>query len=1004
LVFLPSEATTVGLSFWAARRFFDRGELPVTTGLAEALAWCAIIGLTAGVGRRCLRRPAGLFTLLTFALGIVTVVWTAVAADHFTWSEGVAAGAVLACALVILRRLLSISLSGSEAGAAEGVRWAILQGAAAFALHPYVRASLVGAGDAFNYGLTLADFSGQLHAGVFPIFVGQTPYAFNGNIHPLRTAPLFSHVGGLLDLLTMHSLPPYILLNLAIVGSAGLAATGAYAALRVYSRRLPWVALALAVLYLLTPAFLAPLYEGDMIATFMAFPIVPWLALGLALAAERPGTFQPWLIQGVALAALWWAHPAIAFWAALLCLGAGAASVAGAGITASWLAPLLAAGVVFAFLGVYEIVSVLTLKLPPGPESQAEQAWTVMGNIRHYWATALRPLSQGGDSLLGDIQLGYSLLLCAVGGLFVRGARKAARVLFICMLGIFLLLLPVPGATRWLWSHVPHAALDVTNAWPMQRLYPLMSGVAMLAAWAGLSELRLRGRLGQAMLVLLLLGCCAWSTAESQKLFHHSRLMRSSRERSAILYSPGNIALTRVSYMFFGHAPSYFSDGPMQPELETRLLDARTHEILGDAASRRDEASHPAGQAEMRGAGNGIARLEIPMRPWETAVVRFDFLGRLPEGEMQVASRSMYGLYRLPSGGGPRSFGAGSESSRALEIRNDSEAGDTVAVTFVPNPSTGETIAFDALFARVGVEPLEPGSHPIELVSLLPFQAIVHANTEAILETPKMDIPGYRASVNGRLVETTQTADGLVGVPVLKGTSQVRLEYRGPAVLRWTYAISGLSWLAVMATALAAPLPVRSQRTRALLSTLEAGARRFLPGGLLAASLGAALVVGLPWTWQRWIAPEGTLRLVVMLPAGNAGQSEPLVETGRIGAADVIYVRFLGDNRISVGYDKWGIGASESAPFEIDPMKPQAIEVEMESLARKGLLRRRRSFPNGVTVAWNGRQVLAVKRTPYPLGSSTVEIGRNPLGATSCSATFTGIILDEAYEEQSHPR
>ncbi len=477
LFFLPSEAATVGLGLWAAGRFFDPGISWSKTVLVAVWAWCAVVAGSAALERLWVRNLGGALRALALTLGVITVVWIAMMlTDSLSWTHAGGIGLTLAFTLTINRRLLALSLVGDRIGPTEGLRWAVLQAAAVFALYPYVRGELVGAGDAYNYGLTLADFTGQAHAGVFPIFVGQTQYGFNGNIHTLRTAPYFAHLGGLLDVLTLRTLPPYALLNLAIIGSASAGTVGAYVALRIYSPKRPWTAAALALLYVLSPAFLALLYEGDMVATYMTMPMIPWLVLGIAWSAEHPDDLWPWLVQGTALAALWWAHPAVAFWASVLCAVAWVGILVRCGVTVPRLARMASAATLFILLGLYEFASVLTLKLPPGPDTQAGEAWSILVNVRQFWWMAFLPMSTGADSLLGDVQLGYSLLACVVAGILVPGARGAARFLFLCMLGFLFFLIPVPGISLWLWAHVPHAALDVTNAWPMQRLYPLRPG------------------------------------------------------------------------------------------------------------------------------------------------------------------------------------------------------------------------------------------------------------------------------------------------------------------------------------------------------------------------------------------------------------------------------------------------------------------------------------------------------------------------------------------------
>ena len=66
------------------------------------------------------------------------------------------------------------------------------QGVALFAVHPYVRSALLGAGDAQSYSLTIADFLKQWRAGIFPVLIGQSEFAYNGGFQPLPQRALSS--------------------------------------------------------------------------------------------------------------------------------------------------------------------------------------------------------------------------------------------------------------------------------------------------------------------------------------------------------------------------------------------------------------------------------------------------------------------------------------------------------------------------------------------------------------------------------------------------------------------------------------------------------------------------------------------------------------------------------------------------------------------------------------------------------------------------------------------
>jgi hypothetical protein len=71
-----------------------------------------------------------------------------------------------------------------------------------FLLHPFLTHQLLGAGDALWPVNILADFVTQVRAGHFPVFIGQTDYAFNGAVYPLRVAPYYQHFAAAIDAVT----------------------------------------------------------------------------------------------------------------------------------------------------------------------------------------------------------------------------------------------------------------------------------------------------------------------------------------------------------------------------------------------------------------------------------------------------------------------------------------------------------------------------------------------------------------------------------------------------------------------------------------------------------------------------------------------------------------------------------------------------------------------------------------------------------------------------------
>jgi hypothetical protein len=975
------------------------GEFPIPIYLAAVLIWSGVVRCTAEFE---FELDAPNTRMRRAAIGAVGIMLIVLVAKEFggrlSWIDGAAIGLALGISLSFIRWLVFVAIGRRTLRVSDGLCWAMLQALAALVVYPYVRSAKIGAGDAYHYSLTLADFISQFRAGVFPIFIGQSEFAFNGGIHTIRTAPYFVHLGAALDMVTLHTLPVYAVANLAIVFSVAVGVLGTYAAMLLYAPTRGVTAAALAALFILSPAVLAPLYEGDMIATFMTVPMIPWWVFGLAMAADEPATWRPWLIQGAALAGMWWAHPPMAIWATGLTVGGWGAILAFQRDRRTSLERMTAAALLCALLSAYVFVSVLSLRLPPGPETKAAEATTVLGNITRNWKAALMPLSAEGN-LLGDIQLGYSLIAGTLAGLLAIGHRKSASVLFICVAILLVPVFPIPGLTPRMWSLVPRSVFDVTNAWPMQRLYPLLAGITAFAALSAAPLADTLNMRGKAVLGMAFAVGIAWSLSEVSPVIERGRANTADEETSAQLFRPENVSLTRVSYMFFGFYPGYFSHSPMDPMLETRLIDPRTMTVIADGSTMSSGRTPPGTyDVELSLDPNGNLHPEIPIKPSQTAVLRFDFLGRDPSGVLQLIGRELYREYRLPTSGAEKSFGSGPGNSRAIAVRNTTGVVDSVRMNFIPSTSADAAEGAPRPFARVSVEPVVETGHVIELRSLLPLRAIVRADRTAVLETPRINVPGYRARVNGKQVSIVRTAEGLVGVPVGPGASDVIVDYPGSLSLQWSYGVSACAWLSLAFCGFGVPIVDASGDWRRRMLAPGSAIRRagtWLP--TIALGLILLSAIGL-WTWKSLVPHRsGAVRLLVRMPVGETHRSEPLVTTGRTFAGDVIYINYLGNDRVSVGHDSWGHAVAVSSPIAVDFLVPQLVEVSMTSLQdrRASSSGTEGSMPSVVSVKWNGSEILVDKRGSYPPGSEDAEIGKNLIGASTCAPKFSGEILED---------
>ena len=100
-------------------------------------------------------------------------------------------------------------------------------------------------------------------------------------------------------------------------------------------------------------------------------------------------------------------------------------------------------------------------------------------------------------------------------------------------------------------------------------------------------------------------------------------------------------------------------------------------------------------------------------------------------------------------------------------------------------------------------------------------------------------------------------------------------------------------------------------------------------------------------------ALPGRILLAFLTPRQGRISSSPLVEAGRVGAADSVYLRGLADGRYVVGLDHWSVGAIESAPFDLADGEIHTVGIEMASLDADG------KTPGGaVRISLDGRMVM----------------------------------------------
>lgn len=662
----------------------------------------------------------------------------------------------------------------------------------------------------------LADFVLQWRAGVFPVFVGQTIHAFNGAVFPLRVCPLYQHLGGILDLLTFHRLGFFALQHLVVVvcGLAGL--FGCYFSLAAVAPHRRWSAALLAVLYLSCPGVLAAVYTQDLYMTWTAVPFLPLAVYGTVRTFQRDDwAAQCWL--AAPLAALWWAHSPVAMWTTGIAAGIQAvrlALVCRDSQSVRGPAQRAAGGaLIFAALAQYPIVSFATLHSPSAPASTAAAPAPlsqIPDNIRSAWPRAILPLSPDAGSL-GDIQLGYGLLLAGALAAVSLGKGRdclAPALLLGSAAVLGTLLIPLPSLNPWLWHIIPKEIRQITYYWPMQRFYPIMAALIVfsvqLLGTEGAELIKGRSttrRLPRLPALAILTVAAAWSLWQSARFIRAGEARTSSAADSIRSLLPENLLLMNHSYGLFTALPPYFSNGVMDPSLETRLLKRKPLESFSPAPSS------PAAWQPWRtsiDSNPGILDLApaFRLRPGRRYTLQFRFSQPATAGVLEITGRSVFRQYRLPASGERLAFGSGPENSHALLLWTSDPRGDEISLRFIPT-SERDGPAKHRNFGSFAWRPLDPSNEPVAITSLLPFQASVNTPTAAWVETPRMYLRGYEATVNGRSENVRASPAGLAMIAVAPGASRIELRYRAPALIRLSYCAALAAWALLLGGALA---------------------------------------------------------------------------------------------------------------------------------------------------------------------------------------------------------
>ena len=536
--------------------------------------------------------------------------------------------------------------------------------------------------------------------------------------------------------------------------------------------------------------------------TWMTVPLAPLAVYGIVRTFRADDVAsQVWL--AAPLAALWWAHSPVALWFTFIAAASQIVRLAGVRRSLAPFRRAILGAAIFAVLAQYPFVSLAALRDPAAPapaEGAPDMGERIAGFVSGAFPAAVLPLSDHAREL-SDVQLGYGLwtVLLAASAAAVTSRRRDLPVLLASAAVLLVLLLPVPGLNPFLWRHMPGEVARITYYWPMQRFYLIAAALLAAAGQIACDAAAARPRMRRALGAVLLVGCL-WSLWEARQFLRAAGERTATVEATARDQRPENLMLMNHAYGLFPRLPAYFSNGVLDPRSQARLLSP-------SGAREPLSAGSPAGLQSWTGtldANPGIVDLapSLHLAFGRRYRLSLEFAHPGAPGILQLAGRSLFREYSLPTSGEALAFGDAPGGPHELDLWTSDPAGDDVAVRFIPMREGARAAGF-LDFGSYSLREVDPAREPVEVTSLVPLRATVRADSAALLETPRMFQRGYRATVDGAAAAVLRSAEGLVSVPVAAGTHEVSVWFQAPFPLALSYWAALCAWAAVLLMAAA---------------------------------------------------------------------------------------------------------------------------------------------------------------------------------------------------------
>jgi hypothetical protein len=322
-----------------------------------------------------------------------------------------------------------------------------------------------------------------------------------------------------------------------------------------------------------------------------------------------------------------------------------------------------------------------------------------------------------------------------------------------------------------------------------------MGGVVWLATAVSVGRWRRRIEGG------LLLALVVWGLVQAAPFMRRGWNVTASRTRTENHFRPENFVLERFCYDLL-QPPAYLTYGRVDPWLQARVLDVNENVVIGpDETARLMES---AGAQRLRMTARDLASdpvwailaPTITVGPQERLLLRFEFQPKVNyAGWLIWSSTHGYREYHLPDAGLALAFGAEAPNSRVVVLGNSGDTAETYRLTY--SRQAGNTVGGkDDLLANVIVSRYDPARAAVRVDEFMPvYRVTATLPATGWIETSRVWLPGYRATLDGKTVELRRSHRGLAMAAAGAGLHRLELRYVGTTTLWLALAVSALTWI-----------------------------------------------------------------------------------------------------------------------------------------------------------------------------------------------------------------